>query len=229
MAIPWTRTGRGQRAGLAHASLIPSPHLALTFHHSGTQPTDGAADSAGERGGEHPGEHPGEHSIDGDDFDAFFQRHQQAVFGYLWRLTGEEQAAYDLSQETFLRAWQHFDTMRDYDRPGAWLIRVATNLALKHLRHRGVVGRVTAALGLGDTDAPAPGDHAAQVAEGDLVRGVLLALAPRPRAVLVLHDVYGLSSLEIADTLGMTHAAVKMMLCRAREQFRVRYIRQEAP
>ena len=77
--------------------------------------------------------------------------------------------------------------------------------------------------------APAdPADYAEQVAQDDLVRMVLLALAPRPRAILVLHDVYGLSTGEVAETLNMTHAAVKMMLCRAREQFRIRYQRQEA-
>ena len=44
-------------------------------------------------------------------------------FGYLWRVTGEEQTAYDLSQETFVRAWQHFRTIKSYERPDAWLLR----------------------------------------------------------------------------------------------------------
>jgi DNA-directed RNA polymerase specialized sigma24 family protein len=70
--------------------------------------------------------------------------------------------------------------------------------------------------------------HAEQVVQDDLVRRILLALSPRPRAVLVLHDVYGLSTDEVAQTLHMTRAAAKMMLCRAREQFRIRYQRQEA-
>ena len=73
-----------------------------------------------------------------------------------------------------------------------------------------------------------PADYAEQVVQDDLVHMVLLALAPRPRALLVLHDVYGLSTNEVAQTLNMTNAAVKMMLCRAREQFRIRYQRQEA-
>jgi RNA polymerase sigma-70 factor (ECF subfamily) len=170
------------------------------------------------------------------DFEAFFRRHQQVIFGYLWRLTGEEQVAYDLSQETFIRAWQHFTDLRHYDHPGGWLFRVATNLALKHLRHRRVVTRLITTTvhdddGLaGPADwAPAdPADYAEQVVQDDLVHMVLLALAPRPRALLVLHDVYGLSTHEVAQALNMTSAAVRMMLCRAREQFRIRYQRQEA-
>lgn len=195
--------------------------LALTEHGSGvTNGSSRGADTAA--------------TTPDADFEAFFRRHQQDIFGYLWRLTGEEQVAYDLSQETFVRAWQHFTDLRHYDHPAGWLFHVATNLALKHLRHRRIVTRlVTTTL---DTDdslaAPAdradPSDYAEQVVEDDLVRMVLLALAPRPRVLLVLHDVYGLSTGEVAQTLNMTHAAVKMMLCRAREQFRVRYKRQEA-
>jgi RNA polymerase sigma-70 factor (ECF subfamily) len=169
------------------------------------------------------------------EFEAFFHRHHQDIFSYLWRMTGEEQAAYDLSQETFIRAWQRFSTLQRYDYPAGWLFRVATNLALKHLRHRRVVTRLEPTPLHNDDDLVEPAnrvpahyaDHAEQVVQDDLVRRVLLALSPRPRAVLVLHDVYGLSADEVAQTLKMTRAAVKMMLCRAREQFRIRYRRQE--
>lgn len=68
------------------------------------------------------------------DFETFFRRHEREIFGYLWRMTGDEQAAYDLSQEAFVRAWQHFDRIAGYERPGAWLFRVATNLALTYQR-----------------------------------------------------------------------------------------------
>src|SRR4051812_1776109 len=68
------------------------------------------------------------------DFEAFFARHEREVVGYLWRMTGDEQAARDLTQETFLRAWQRFDQLRGFDQPKAWLFRVATHLALNHLR-----------------------------------------------------------------------------------------------
>ena len=49
------------------------------------------------------------------EFELFFQHYQHRLFGYLWRVTGEEQTAYDLSQETFVRAWQHFRTIKSYE------------------------------------------------------------------------------------------------------------------
>lgn len=91
-------------------------------------------------------------------------------------MTGDAQAAADLSQETFLRAWQRFDRVVDYERPGAWLVRVATNLALQHLRRRrapvGAAGPLDAAFDPATSD---PGRH---IVERDLVREVLLELAP---------------------------------------------------
>jgi hypothetical protein len=47
-----------------------------------------------------------------DAFEAFFRAHQREIFGYLWRVTGDEHASYDLAQETFVRAWQRFEQVR---------------------------------------------------------------------------------------------------------------------
>src|SRR5262249_52296536 len=44
-----------------------------------------------------------------DAFEAFFHLYEQEIFGYLWRITGDEHASYDLAQETFVRAWQRFE------------------------------------------------------------------------------------------------------------------------
>src|SRR5262245_14260903 len=80
-------------------------------------------------------------------FEAFLQGRERDVFGYLWRLTGDEQTAYDLCQETFIRAWQHFAKVKTYDNPGAWLFRVATNLVLNHRQRRAPPTRPTTELG----------------------------------------------------------------------------------
>lgn len=58
-------------------------------------------------------------------FEEFIAGSEADIFGYLWRLTGDEQTAYDLCQETLLRAWQQFGKIRHYEQPGAWLFRVA--------------------------------------------------------------------------------------------------------
>ena len=162
-----------------------------------------------------------------EDFETFFRRFEHELFGYLWRITHEEQAAYDLSQETFLRAWQHFARIRTYEQPAGWLFRVATNLALNHLRQRSALHR--SAVSLDASKALGGGDVTSSVVEGDAVRRALMTLAPRQRIALVLREVYGFTCQEVAQALGISHGAAKTMLWRAREEFRERYTREESP
>lgn len=160
-----------------------------------------------------------------DAFEAFFWRYERDILGYLWRLTGDEQAAYDLSQETFVRAWQHFDRIATYERPGGWLFRVATNLALTHQKR--AAAPVGAAQPFATGSEPSVSDPAWRLAESEAIRATLLALPPQQRAALVLREVCGFSCAEVAETLGITLAAAKMTLSRGRDAFRARYTREE--
>ncbi len=159
----------------------------------------------------------------GASFDVFVAAHEGALFAYLWRMTGDESAAYDLRQETFIRAWRNFARVCGYERPLAWLYRVATNLALNYRRDRRAMGALTRM-----EDEPADSDHAWRLAERDQVRATLLALPPRERAALALREGQGLSCDEVAQALGVTPTAARTLLWRARERFRDLYQRAEA-
>ncbi len=157
-------------------------------------------------------------------FEQFFRSHEGAILGYLWRITGDEQASHDIAQETFLRAWQRFEQVSRYEQPRAWLFRVATNLASNHRRHRSIHDATMARF---SPAHPATLDPAAGVAESAIVRAALLAMPVRQRSALVLRVVYGLSIPEIAEALGASKAAAAMTLSRAREAFRARYMQEE--
>lgn len=159
------------------------------------------------------------------EFERFVHAHERAILNYLWRMTGDEQAAYDLAQEVFLRAWQRFDTIRTYEQPRAWLFRVATNLALSYLRRNR--SHSDGAAALVEERGPAVSDPAWRLAESDAVRRTLLRLSPGRRAALVLRELYGLSSAEVGQALGMSAATVRTTLHRAREQFRAIYLNEE--
>lgn len=159
-------------------------------------------------------------------FERFVQTYEHLVLNFLWRMVGDEQAAFDLTQETFLRAWQKFATIKEYDLPKAWLLRVATNLAINHKQRFAATEISTTAL-FESAFAPATGDHGNAIAESEQVRQILLALSPKRRAVLVLREVYGCSREEIMRVLHMTPDAVKAALFRAREQFRELYLQSE--
>ena len=139
-----------------------------------------------------------------DEFEGFFRMHEPRLSAYLWRMTGDRQSASDLCQETFLRAWQRYDAIRAYDRPDAWLFRVATNLALQLTRRK--KAPIGAADPLDEAFEPSVSDPAWRLAERDLVRETLLELPPRARSLLILREV-------------------KVALWRA--QFREAYLRKE--
>ncbi|HEX8983696.1 MAG TPA: RNA polymerase sigma factor [Ktedonobacterales bacterium] len=160
------------------------------------------------------------------DFEAFFREHERAVYACLWRLTGDPQTARDLTQETFVRAWRHFEQIRGYEQPRAWLVKVATNQARSS--HRSAHLRTISTDALPDSEAPARSDPTQRLAERDLVQRTLLELPLAQRTALTLREVYGFSCAEIAETLGISRDAAKMALFRGRESFRRRYLGKEA-
>jgi RNA polymerase sigma-70 factor, ECF subfamily len=160
-----------------------------------------------------------------DDFEALFRRYERSVTGYLWRMVGDDDIACDLAQETFVRAWQHFDELKTYEFQQAWLFRVATNLALNHLRGR--VASVNIAELHEDTPQLQLSDHANSLAEREMITQILQELSPRQRSVLVLRSVYGLSCGELGRVLGISFEAAKIALRRARTKFRAGYLREE--
>jgi RNA polymerase sigma factor (sigma-70 family) len=157
-------------------------------------------------------------------FEAFFWQHEHAIVGYLWHMVGDEQTAHDLAQETFLRAWQHFDAVATYDNPTGWLYRVATNLALNLRRRRtSPVGRASS---LDDEPEPARSDPTGHIVERELVRRILQDLPPRQRTTLILSEMYDFKRAEIAGILGISLEAVHMALWRAHATFRSRYLEE---
>lgn len=155
-----------------------------------------------------------------DAFEAFFRRYEPGLTGYLWRMIGDAEAARDLCQEAFVRAWAHFDRLQSYTHPAQWLYRVATNLAVS-------LKRRPAPVPLGD-EGPAASDPSTRFIERDFVRQILAELPPKTRALLILRDVEQWSYADLADLLEMSPDAVKMALSRARAQFRERYARKDA-
>ena len=187
-------------------------------------PRDDTGDGAGVHGDSGASAGPRALLSLADEFEAFYRQRERGVFGYLWRVTGDEQTANDLTQEVFLRAWSQFTKLRGYERPDAWLFHVATNLALNERRHQRVAGP---SLTLPEASRAA-GDHAASLAERAALRAALEALPDRQRAAIVLREIYGYSCDEIAETLEVSRAAAKMTLSRARQGLRALYLKEGA-
>ncbi|HEY8492171.1 MAG TPA: sigma-70 family RNA polymerase sigma factor [Dehalococcoidia bacterium] len=158
-------------------------------------------------------------------FEAIVLQYQDRIGRYLYRLTSDWELARDLTQETFLRAYQHLGRQRDDAALYAWLYRIATNLAYDKLRRR----RRLAWVPFGRAAEAHPEALVPDVADGqadhDLFRRALAALKAEHRACLLLHLGDGLSTEEVARTLGISHAAAKKRIVRAKAAFRTAYER----
>ena len=159
-------------------------------------------------------------------FAALYRVHAGRVFGVIVRLVGARGArAEDLTQETFIRAWQALPGFRNDAAFGTWLHRLAVNTALMDLRaHRARPDHY--ANREGDEDAfdtlGTPDSAGGRTAIAlDLERAVA-TLPPRARAVLVLFDVEGWSHEQIALELDMAVGTSKAQLHRARGLLRTR-------
>ncbi|MFW6135715.1 MAG: RNA polymerase sigma factor [Chloroflexota bacterium] len=157
-------------------------------------------------------------------FETLFRRYEQPICSYLARLTGNQGRAQELTQETFLRAYvcmsrQALEPGAGWENPRAWLYSVASRLAIDAHRRRKLIEW----LPLLGTE-PNPGSNPETVVAKQLaVQEALDALAPKYRIPLLLYVHEGWKVQEIAEMLDLSVSAVKMRLCRAREQFREAY------
>ena len=130
------------------------------------------------------------------------------------RMTGNPSLAEELTQESFIRAWQRLDSFRGESEFTSWLHRVAVNVVLTDRRaKRRREERETAPRDLGQTRTLVPGSAL------DLERAIA-RLPHRARAVFVLHDVEGYRHKEVARLLGIASGTSKTQLHRARKLLR---------
>ena len=162
-------------------------------------------------------------------FEALVDRHEDKVYGLALRMTRSEADAAEITQDTFLSAYQHLADFRGEAAFGSWVHRIAANNALMRLRRQRVLDIVSE-----DLAGPEFTDRGslAEVPESDwnrraddkildeelgrAIREATDALPEGYREVFLLKDVEGLSYEEISEMVGISVPAVKSRLHRAR-------------
>lgn len=171
----------------------------------------------------------------GDDraFAVLVGRYERKLVRVLARLVRDEELARDLAQETFWKVYNRLDRFDTSRRFGPWLFRVGVNLGLDQLRRHDPPAAPPLSIdrspddGRGAFDLPDPDPRL----RADLAQEVQFVLEHVPvlyRTILVLRDLEGFSSAEVAAIVGRREATVRWRLAKAREQFREHWERRQA-
>lgn len=146
----------------------------------------------------------------------------RAVFTQALRLVGNTEDAADVTQDVYLRVVRKLGGFRHEASFTTWLSRVTTNVAMSTLSRRS--RRIAVEGSQAPDEVPAegadPADRSETIALAARLDALVQALPEGQRKVLVLRDVYGLSTEEVAGTMGLTPGAVKVRLFRARERLK---------
>lgn len=151
------------------------------------------------------------------------REHQDEVYGVALRITGDRDAALDVASSTFLKAYRAFDRY-DQSRPlRHWLLRIATNEAISHVRKRGRELKrqvnVEQASTLADPTTTPDAESVARE-ERARIRGAVSLLPELYRVVIVLRYFNELSVEEIAHVTGRPASTVGVQLLRGRALLR---------
>ena len=158
--------------------------------------------------------------LDGD-FSDLYRAHLRDVYSYSYYRTGNHHDAEDLTEQTFLQAYRHFERAQRESRGRPlrpWLIRIAHNLAANYYRDRSRRPQTQ----LEDASLiSAPHDTETLVEGREELQAVLTGVASLPddrREALIMRFALGMSNREIARALGRTDGATKVLIHRAIKQ-----------
>jgi len=159
---------------------------------------------------------------DRDAFDELVRVTYVETYTLAFRLTGDEEDARDVVQESYLRAFRGLKRFRGDAQFSTWMYRITANCASTHLgkrtRHRH--DELTDDIAVDEQVAANPEARVDAVAVRDRLQEALRELPPRLRAVVVLRDIYDLPHDAIAAELGISESAAKVRLHRARRKLR---------
>ena len=150
---------------------------------------------------------------------ALYDAHVEQIYRLIYRLTGVEHLARELTQDTFIRAFQRIEGFRQEAAFGTWLHTIAMSVTLNELRRLKRERARTAPL----EDATAIALSAPR-SDPVLHAKVMEAVNDLPegcRAVFLMHDAEGYTHEEIGAALGVTAGTSKAQLARARGKLRI--------
>lgn len=160
-------------------------------------------------------------------YDELVRRYQGKIYGLVYNMTSHREDTLDLVQDIFVKAYNSLPGFRGQSSFYTWLYRIAVNQTINFLKKRGrhnalslndldsAVERDPAYVELSAKDSPVRDTNLGELQEK--MNKALQTLSEKHRAVVVMHDLQGMSHEEIARTLGCSQGTVRSRLFYARQ------------
>ncbi len=168
-------------------------------------------------------------------FSELVRRYERRVYRTARHIVQNDEDAEDVLQEAMLKAFEHLDSFQGNSKFYTWLVRIAVNESLMKLRKRKSDRSVSLDESIETDEEPIvreiavwddnPEQRYSQTELREILDKAIDSLKPIFRTVFILRDVEELSTEETAEILGLSIAAVKSRLLRARLQLRERLTR----
>ena len=167
--------------------------------------------------------------LDGDDtaFSTLVKKHQKPVHALAWRKTGDFHVAEEITQDTFLKAYQNLSTLKEPQKFASWLYVIAANYCKMWRRKKRLSTQ-----SLEDTDNAelekiaysgyviAENEQAAVETQREVVKKLLAKLQESDRTIITLYYLGEMTYEEISEFLGVSVASIKNRLYRARRRLK---------
>ena len=160
-------------------------------------------------------------------FDRLVDRYFGKIFAVAYANLADKDAAEDLAQEVFLRAYLHLNTLKEPRAFLAWAVRITRNLASAWRRNAQTASRLLPMLSIEDMEMEprdwhgrSPRETASEREQERLLAEAIMRLEPSLREIVLLQYTEGLSLSDIARTLGTNKSSVNRRLLRAVSQLR---------
>jgi RNA polymerase sigma-70 factor, ECF subfamily len=166
---------------------------------------------------------------DTDAFGELVQRYERRVIKVIRRFMPDQEMVLDLAQDAFLKAFDRLEQFDPSRRFGPWLFRIAVNTTYDHLRKIKRKGKWALFSEAGENRVPDPQapDPRGEIDLSQEVRTVLEDIPETYRTVLVLRDLEGFSTSEVAAVTERSEATIRWRLAEARRMFKEAWDRRQ--
>jgi RNA polymerase sigma-70 factor (ECF subfamily) len=152
---------------------------------------------------------------DAEAFGELYQQHLKPIYRYIFYKVGNATEAEDLTEQTFLKAWEAIGRFREQGVPfSAWLFRMAHNLVIDYHRTRHEAAPLDDII---DAEARQPGPDEAAAIRLDIetLQKAIARLTPEQQQVIILRFIQGLDHRDVAAIMGKNEGAVRGLQHRA--------------